>query len=241
MEPTSPPWRVFDAPSVEGTGADAQRAAPAAAQSGVAIQPVVLLGLFGALALGILAIVVAGSSVGEDRLVDGPDSRAGEFTSPDPQAAGSVLVVDVSGAVVDPGLYRLTPGSRVGDAVQAAGGYGPRVDVARVAAELNLAATLSDGARVHVPSRDDPAGGAGSSGGAASGGAGQGGSGAGLVDLNRASQSELEGLPGIGPVTATKIIAAREEAPFRSVDELRERGLVGEKTFDSLKALVTVG
>ena len=240
MEPTSPPWRVFDAPSVEGTGAGAQRAMPAAAQGGLPIQPVALLGLFGALTLAILAIVVASGGMGADRLVSGPGSGASDFMSPDLQAPGSVLVVDVSGAVVNPGLYRLAPGSRVGDAVQAAGGYGPRVDVARVAAELNLAATLTDGARVRVPSRDDPADGAGSSGGPAAGG-GLGGAGTGLIDLNRASQSELEGLPGIGPVTATKIIAAREEAPFHSVEELRERGLVGEKTFDSLKALVTVG
>jgi competence protein ComEA len=199
---------------------------------------VALLGLFGALALGIVAILIAAAGMGGDRLVDGPDSAVNTFASSDPQAMGSVLVVDVSGAVANPGLYRLAPGSRVGDAVEAAGGYGPRVDVARVAADLNLAATLSDGDRVHVPSRDDPVD---SSGGGAGGSGGRGGDASGLVDLNAASQSELEALPGIGPVTATKIIAAREEAPFRSIDELRERGLVGEKTFDSLKALVTVG
>jgi competence protein ComEA len=240
VEPSSPPWRVFDASSVHGPAAGDQGATPAAAAGGLPIQPVALLGLFGAVALGIVAIVVAAAGMGSDRLVDGPGSGADSFASTDPHAMGSVLVVDVSGAVANPGLYRLAPGARVGDAIQAAGGYGPRVDVARVAEDLNLAATLSDGDRVHVPSRDDPIDGGDGTGGAG-GAAGPGGGAGGLVDLNAASQSELEALPGIGPVTATKIIAAREEAPFRSIDELRERGLVGEKTFDSLKALVTVG
>ena len=62
-----------------------------------------------------------------------------------------------------------------------------------------------------------------------------------VVNLNTASASDFEALPGIGPVTAQKIIAARSEAPFRTIEELRERGLVGQKTFDSLKALITVG
>jgi competence protein ComEA len=55
------------------------------------------------------------------------------------------------------------------------------------------------------------------------------------------TQAELEALPGIGPVTAGKIIESRAQAPFRTIDELRERGLVGQKTFDSLRTLITVG
>jgi competence protein ComEA len=238
VESNSAPWRVFDTPAAEKAGAPGKGAADAAASSGLPIQPVALLGLLGAFALGIVAIVIAAGSMGSDRVVDGPGTGS-SVASSGPGSAADLLVVDVAGAVVSPGLYRLAPGSRVGDAVEAAGGYGPRVDVERVAAELNLAATLTDGARIRVPSRDDPAGGtAGSSGG---GEGGQGAGAAGAIDLNKASESELESLPGIGPVTAAKIIAARDQAPFRSIDELRERGLVGEKTFDSLKALITVG
>jgi competence protein ComEA len=150
---------------------------------------------------------------------------------------GGQLVVEIVGAVPKPGVFRMPNGSRVGDLVAAAGGYGPRVDTARAERELNLAATLHDGDQVRVPSRDDaataapdgtaPAGGAGAPGGAP-------------VDLNRATQAELETLPGVGPATALKIIAAREEAPFAAVEELRTRGVLGEKTFDKLRELVAV-
>ena len=92
--------------------------------------------------------------------------------------------------------------------------------------------------QIVVPSRDEAAvptaatgGGGGSSGGSAA---------SGPVDLNRATASELDALPGIGPVTANKIIAAREEQPFASVDELRARKIVGAATFDKIKDLVVV-
>ena len=135
------------------------------------------------------------------------------------------------------------------DVIDAAGGYGPRVDTVRVSRELNLAARVEDGDRVLVASRDDPAtatdaaGVGGGSDGTASGGANggaNGGTDGGPLDLNHATAEMLDQLPGIGPVTAAKILAAREEAPFVSVDDLRSRGILGEKTFERLRDLVAV-
>lgn len=234
MESSSPPWRVFDVPPGGVTDED-RSAAPGAARGGPSVQPLALAALGAALLIGGLAVVVAVG--GPDGETLGPGSDVTALGSPAPGGASGGIIVDVAGAVVTPGVYRLMSGARVGDAVDAAGGFSPRVDADRVASELNLAATLADGQEVRVPSRDDPAGGRATHGGAT----GSGGSSGALIDLNSATQSELESLPGIGPVTASKIIDARSESPFRAIEELRERGLVGQKTFDSIKALISVG
>lgn len=166
--------------------------------------------------------------------VERPVGAAG---APTAGFAATTLVVDVAGAVRHPGVYRFAPGARVADAVAAAGGFGPRVDV-EAASRINLAAELHDGEQVRVPSRDDtPA----RSPASATVPAGVGTETPGLVDVNTASAHALDALPGIGPATSAKIIAAREEAPFASVDELRSRGVLGEATFGKVRDLVTVG
>lgn len=184
----------------------------------------------------------AGGAVGAASRVEASGS-GGTAAGAGAGTAGDGLVVEVAGAVARPGLVHLPAGARVADAIAAAGGFGPRVDAARTTTTLNLAARLTDGDRVVVPSRDDPvagpSAGGGSDGGSGGASGGSGGTGAPL-DLNRATPAELDGLPGIGPVTAAKIVAAREERPFRSVDELRERKLVGPSTFAKLRDLVVV-
>ena len=174
----------------------------------------------------------------------GTGAIVGSFAPDAGLVAGPGLVVDVAGAVLNPGVYHLPAGSRVADAITAAGGFGPRVD-APAAQTLNLAAPLTDGVQVRIPSRDDtPAGDASpraTSGGTASGGnPGSGGVG-GQIDLNTATSAQLDTLPGIGPVTAAKIIASREAQRFSAVDDLQKRKLVGASTFAKLARLVTVG
>jgi competence protein ComEA len=180
-----------------------------------------------ALAVALGGVLVAASAAGPRIEIAGAgDPQTDELTGAD----GAGIVVDVGGAVRVPGLYHLAPGSRVGDAIAAAGGYGPTVDAAAVARDVNLAALLVDGQKVVVPDRtisNEPT----------SGGDGDG---SGLVDLNHASESELEALPGIGAVTARKIIEARAERPFSRPDELVERKLVGQATWEKIRALVTV-
>jgi competence protein ComEA len=188
-----------------------------------------LLGIGLIVLLGAVAVAIATGAVGG---LGVPDA-GGLVVEASDGAAGAEVIVDIGGAVLTPGVYHLPAGARVGDAIAAAGGFGPRVDAGRAAADLNLAALVEDGAHIVVPSRDDAAAASRAPGG------GDGGSG-GLVDLNLATQAELEALPGIGPVTALKILDARDEARFTSVDELRARKLVGEKTFEALRDLVTV-
>ena len=236
MDQSSPPWRVFDSPG------SAPGVASAAAQSNGAprlagTNPVVAIaGVAGALVVGGLAVVIALTGAGAGTVV-GPETGLVAIGSDAPGGAATRIVVDVVGAVVEPGIYRLGAGARVGDAIDAAGGFSPRVDASRVSAELNLAATLQDGSQVRVPSRDEtppPVGGGGT-------GGGTGGTGGGLINVNTASQSELEELPGIGPVTAEKIMASRATAPFTAIEDLRERGLVFDSVFEDIRALITVG
>ena len=253
MEPSAtPPWRVLDAPASGAVPAATEPVVERSVQ--VLLTPTVIkvvATVGGAVACAVLAFFLAfADEPGEPMTVEGGAVLlvAGASGDPEPsravagvQGVAGEVVVEIVGAVPRPGVFRLPGGSRVGDLVAAAGGYGPRVDTARAERELNLAATLSDGDQVRVPSRDDaiasaaPAGG----GGSPEGGGAAGGTGA-PVDLNRATQAELEALPGIGPATAQKIIAAREEAPFGAVEELRTRGVLGEKTFDKLRELVAV-
>jgi competence protein ComEA len=247
MDPSAtPPWRVLEAPNAESGGQTERRPVDSSTVSVSTIAKALGIGA-AALLCGVTAIVLAtGTDQGSVRVDGGAplESSSGPNAS-SPTAADSAIevVAEIVGAVQKPGVYRLASGSRMADLVRLAGGYGPRVDTDRAEQELNLAATVKDGDHVRVPSRDDPAAPSPAAGGAPGAGAGGGGTAGAAtpVDLNRATQAELEALPGIGPATAQKIIAAREEAPFTTVDELRSRGVLGEKTFLKLRDLLTVG
>jgi competence protein ComEA len=150
-------------------------------------------------------------------------------------AVGSeVLVVHVAGAVTNPGVHELPSGSRVVDAIEAAGGLAADADGARI----NLAAPVADGERVYVPKVGEvaPPAVVGSA-----GGSGERGVAAGPVDLNRADEAALDALPGVGPATAAAIIQHREQiGRFTSVDQLLDVRGIGEAKLEQLRPLVTV-
>lgn len=190
--------------------------------------------------------------------------------SPSPRSSATTdgpIVVSVVGKVTSPGLVRLPGGSRVDDAIRAAGGALPAVDLST----LNLARRLSDGEQVYVGVPVPPgvtgnvigSGGAGSGGAAGPGSDGSGdpgpsaaaptkhgkksrksdGSGAppsGRVDLNTATPGELETLPGVGPATAQRIVNWRtQHGQFTSVNDLRQVGGIGDAKLATLRDLVT--
>lgn len=169
-------------------------------------------------------------------------------------AAAGGVVVDVRGKVRSPGVQRLPAGSRVADALRAAGGVRPGTKTDG----LNRARLLIDGEQVVVGGPVAPGAGAGAvggagaapgsgagsgagpaAGGAAAGAGGGTGAAAGPVGLNTATAEQLDTLPGVGPVLAQHIIDYRtEHGGFRSVDELREVNGIGEKRFADLQNLV---
>jgi competence protein ComEA len=137
------------------------------------------------------------------------------------------VVVHVVGQVYKPGLYSLPEGSRVEDAIKRAGGPKPKAALALV----NLAAPVADGQQVVVPSNREAA--QALAGGSMAGGAG------GPVHLNSATLDQLDELPGIGPVTAQKILDYRSEhGAFGSVEELDAVPGIGPATLDELRDLV---
>jgi competence protein ComEA len=175
----------------------------------------------------LLAILVVGS-----RVALGGEPGAPRTARPVPvvraaQAPARTLVVHVVGAVRRPGLYRLPEGSRIDDAIRRAGGPRPKADLALV----NLASPVADGQQVVVPARGDAAGAAAAPGGGSLPGE--------KVHLNSATIEELDTLPGVGPITAQKILDYRTaNGAFGSVDELDAVPGIGPATLADLRPLV---
>lgn len=177
--------------------------------------------LIGLLAAGVIAL-----------LASPPRGKAIPLSPPpSPQP----LTVQLSGAVLRPGVYSLPPGSRLQDGIQAAGGLSPDAD----ASTLNLAAPLQDGARVHVPalsstSTDNPATRSSSLPETVPAEA--------LININTASLSELESLPGIGPTLAQRIIDYRQaNGPFAAIEAIQDVPGIGLGKFEQIRGLISVG
>jgi len=183
------------------------------------------------IAAGCLALLLFFGS----KLLARPQPSAGLAPSVAPPtetaAAPALVVVDVVGAVRLPGLYKLEQGARIADAVARAGGATRKADLALI----NLAAPLADGEQVVVPKR----GAAASSAAPSATGGPAGVAASGPVHLSTATLEELDSLPGVGPVTAQKILDYRQKhGAFTSVDELDAVPGIGPARMEQLKDLV---
>jgi competence protein ComEA len=178
-----------------------------------------------------VALAIIGSFLAAGLLFLTVQQPRGQPVKLRPPPTASPILVQVAGGVMQAGLYSLPAGSRVTDAVQAAGGLAPEADPD----SLNLAAILSDGEYVYVPLSQA----------------------AGLpvrapeiagtslpgerININMASQAELESLPGIGEITARAIIAYRTaHGSFATIEEIQEVDGIGPSTFEQIQDLITV-
>lgn len=184
------------------------------------------LGILGMILFAYGLIGLFSANKGSDNIVFEANSSSGK-----PVEVKTILV-DVEGAVVKPGVYKLPESSRIQDGLIAAGGLSAQADRDYIARNLNLAIKLTDGAKVFIPIIGQAVNGASvpntSSEGVVVGT---------LININTSSESQLDSLPGVGPVTAQKIIAGRQ---YSSVDELLNKKIVGAKVFSQIREKITV-
>lgn len=158
------------------------------------------------------------------------DDRSGDFSI---SAGSRKLVVDVSGAVRRPGVYRFSDGARVVDAIRRAGGPSGRA----LAGAINRAARLADGQQVVVPFRAGVSGGVGAAAGAGMGIGSEAGTASGPISFGSATAEQLEEIEGIGPVTAADLIEYRDsQGGIASIDELDQVSGIGPVTMEALRS-----
>jgi competence protein ComEA len=185
----------------------------------------------GVLVVAVLLLRPAGADPAPEESLPRATSSSVTASASPASASTAIVVVQAAGAVLQPGIYRLGPGSRVDDLVHAAGGLAPDADPDRV----NLAALLSDGEKIYIPRVGEAVPTDAATGGSSASSAAQ------PVDLNSASIAQLDTLPGIGPATAQAIIDYRSQhGRFRSVDELVNVRGIGPARLDQLRSLVRV-
>ena len=188
----------------------------------------------------VLAVTLGGAGLWYVRSLPRPVEVRADPVAPPMPAPGSpsppptLLIVDVTGWVRHPGVYEFTDGERIIDAIDAAGGARPGA----VLEALNLAAPLADGTQILVPREGEAPAPVGTGGVPV---AGSGGVVGGLMNVNTATATELEALPGIGEVIAQRVVDYRTaNGPFTSVDQLADVSGIGDAILESIRELVTV-
>lgn len=186
---------------------------------------------------------VRAASAGQQTLIERSGADVSGADVPDQEEAkaaaaeAETIVVDVSGAVVNPGVYELTDGARVSDAIEAAGGLSEDADVSI----LNRASKVSDGMKVTVPTQGEQASSAGGGDTRTAASSQSAAQASGLVNINTATVDELQALSGVGPSTAQAIVDDREKnGLFASAEDLMRVSGIGEKKFAKIKDSICV-
>jgi len=193
----------------------------------------IALGLFGLIFLGYGLIALIGASKSSSDVIFESSEDSNLSSGPaSPKSPVRDIVVDVEGAVLKPGVHYVSSDSRVQDALIAAGGLSSDADRDWVTKNLNLAVKVTDGAKIYIPRIGETE--AESIKGIKSI---KGVNVEDQVNINTASEQALDSLPGVGPVTAQKIINGR---PYSSIDELLSKKIVGSKVFEQIKEKITV-
>lgn len=176
-----------------------------------------------------------------------PQSKNADVSFDSPQASqGTPIVeqkfmVDISGAVLKPGVYSFQPDSRIVDAIEKAGGLAANADTSYIAKSVNEAMKLTDGMKIYIPKVGETikavqvAGGTSETNGTNTGVVL--GTQAGMISINSASVSQLDSLPGVGAVTAGKIISGR---PYGSVEELLSKKVVSASVYGKIKDKISL-
>lgn len=145
------------------------------------------------------------------------------------KSEGNQISIDVSGSVNMPGVYKISEGARIEDAIRAAGGFTDNADKEYISKSINLAQKVSDGSKIYVPSEGEQINTANLS--------VMGVTSQGKININTASSAELEALPGVGTVTAGKIIAGR---PYQEVSGLVSKKVIGNSLYEKVKEQLVV-
>ena len=187
---------------------------------------IIILVVAGLICLGYGLISLTNSSNSSEDIIVGSSEDGTNVVGA--SVSGSKIKADIEGAVIRPGVYELSTDSRLQDLIIASGGLSQDADRDWLAKNTNLALKITDGAKLYIPKTGDKLTGNGSL-------SVQNQSG--LININSATSSELDTLPGIGPATAEKIINNR---PYQSLDELVSKKAVGSKVFENIKDKITI-
>lgn len=193
----------------------------------------IIFGLFGLILLGYGLIGLIASKTSSDIVLEKASDSTSESGSGFGKNNGKILV-DIEGAVISPGVYELEKDARIKDLMVKAGGLSVSADRVWFARNVNLASKLSDGSKIYIPSEGENIS---SSSENSAGSNALGASTTGLININSASESQLDSLPGVGPVTASKIIQGR---PYQSLEDLLSKKAVSSKVFSQIKDKISI-